>query len=170
MLGLAIRKAEERDLPQIMEIECSSFPTPWPEGLLRQYLGEEGFLVCEQDGRVVGYILVGLRIPSLLSRLERRTRRLLGHHDDDEPELHVGHIMNLAVARGQRRRGLGSALLQAGLDYLRSLGARTVELEVRVSNDPAIRLYQRFGFTIARRMPRYYSDGSDAYLMRLSLR
>lgn len=169
MIGLAIRKAEERDLPQIMEIERSSFPTPWPEGLLKQYLGEDGFLVCERDGRVAGYILVGLRIPSLLSRLERRTRRLLGYHDD-EPELHVGHIMNLAVARDQRRRGLGSALLRAGLDYLRSLGARTVELEVRVNNQPAIRLYQKFGFTVVRRMPHYYSDGGDAYLMQLSLR
>ena len=118
---------------------------------------------------MAGYILVGLRIPSLLSRLEHRTRRLLGHQED-EPELHVGHIMNLAVAQGQRRRGLGSALLRTGIDYLRGLGARTVELEVRVNNQPAIRLYQKFGFTIARRMPHYYSDGSDAYLMRLSLR
>jgi hypothetical protein len=47
---MRVRKAEERDLPRIMEIERGSFSNPWPEALLRSYLGEEGFLVGEENG------------------------------------------------------------------------------------------------------------------------
>ncbi|MCR4404680.1 MAG: GNAT family N-acetyltransferase [Candidatus Acetothermia bacterium] len=168
--GMQIRKAEERDLKRVMEIERSSFTSPWPEGLLRGYLGEDGFLVGEDGEEVVGYILVGLRIPSFFSRLERRTRLLFQRRDETDPELHIGHVMNLAVAVDRRRRGLGSQLLRAGLGYLRDLGAWRVELEVRTQNREAIQLYRKFGFSIERLISRYYSDGDDAYLMALRLR
>lgn len=177
MSAMVIRKAEETDLPRIMEIERDSFHSPWPETLLRQYLGEEGFMVCEEGGQVVGYILVGLRIPSLLSRLERQTRRLFrrggerggGRSEEEDLDLKIGHIMNLAVDPAHRRRGLGSGLLQAGLDHLRRLGAQRVELEVRTHNRAAICLYRKFGFTVERLIKHYYSNGDDAYLMRKSL-
>lgn len=169
---MRIRKAEERDLPRVMEIERRSFPTPWPEGLLRGYLGEEGFMVGEDEeaGEVIGYILVGLRAPSFFSRLERRTR-LLFHREkeEDDLDLHIGHVMNLAIDPPYRRRGLGTELLQAGLEYLKDLGAQRVELEVRTQNREAIQLYRKFGFSIERLINHYYSNGDDAYLMRLSL-
>jgi ribosomal-protein-alanine N-acetyltransferase len=168
---MRIRKAEERDLQRVMEIERRSFPTPWPEGLLRGYLGEEGFMVGEEAGEVIGYILGGLRTPSFFSRVERRTR-LFFHREreDDEPDLHIGHVMNLAIDPPYRRRGLGTELLQAGLAYLKDLGARRVELEVRTQNREAIQLYRKFGFSIERLISHYYRNGDDAYLMRTSLR
>jgi ribosomal-protein-alanine N-acetyltransferase len=167
---MRVRKAEERDLPRIMEIERGSFSNPWPEALLRSYLGEEGFLVGEENGRIVGYILVGLKSPSFFSRLERRTKLLFGlERGDEDPDLHIGHVMNLAVDPSYRHRGLGTELLRAGLAYLKGLGARLVELEVRTANEEAIRLYRRFGFTIDRLISHYYSDGEDAYLMKRSL-
>jgi len=167
---MRIRKAEKRDLPRVMEIERRSFPTPWPEGLLRGYLGEEGFMVGEEAGEVVGYILVGLRVPSFFSRLERRTRFLFHRDQEDDPELHIGHVMNLAVDPPYRRRGLGAELLRAGLAYLKGIGARRVELEVRTENREAIRLYRKFGFSIKQLVNHYYSNGDDAYLMELPLR
>lgn len=166
---MRIRKAEERDLKRVMEIERSSFTSPWPEGLVRGYLGEDGFLVGEEGEEVVGYILVGLRTPSLFSRLERRTRLLFHRQEDLDPDLHIGHVMNLAVALPQRRRGLGTELLRAGIAYLQQLGAWRVELEVRTQNKEAIRLYRKFGFSIERLVNHYYSDGDDAYLMALPL-
>jgi ribosomal-protein-alanine N-acetyltransferase len=169
MRRLQIRKAEERDLKQVMEIERSSFTSPWPEGLLRGYLGEDGFLVGEEGTEVVGYILVGLRTPSFFSRLERRTRFLFHRQDGTDPDLHIGHVMNLAVVLPQRRQGLGADLLQAGLGHLKQLGAWRVELEVRTQNREAIQLYRKFGFSTERLFSHYYSDGDDAYLMALPL-
>lgn len=167
---MRIRKAEERDLAKVVEIERRSFSSPWPERLLRGYLGEEGFLVGEQAGEVVGYILVGLRAPSFFSRLERRTRFLFHRKDvEEELDLHTGHVMNLAVDPARRRRSLGTELLGAGLKYLKEMGARRVELEVRTRNKEAIQLYRKFGFSIERLITHYYRNGDDAYLMTLSL-
>jgi len=165
-IGMRIRKAEEQDLKRVMEIERRSFSTPWPEGLLRGYLGEEGFIVGEQAGEVVGYILVRLRAPSFFSRLERRTQFLFHREREDIP---IGHVLNLAIAPPYRYRGRGTELLQAGLEYLKNIGAERVELEVRTQNREAIRLYRRFGFSIERLISHYYSNGDDAYLMELSL-
>jgi len=160
---MAIRQAVEQDLVRILEIERAAFANPWPEGLLRGHLGEEGFMVYELDGLVIGYIIAGIRIPSLLSRLEKRTLALLGHKIDLEER--TGHIMNLAIDPAYRGQGYGKLLLEHGLEYLKGLGAECVELEVRVDNELAIRLYERYGFRIKEHLPNYYRNGEDAYLM-----
>jgi len=146
---MAVRVATERDLPRVLEIERASFPNPWPEPLLRGHLGEGGFLVYEDDetGEVVGYILVGLRIPSFFERLERRTRALVGLPVDPDG------------------RGVGEALLREGLEHLKALGAETAELEVRADNRAAIKLYEKHGFRVKERLPGYYGPGQDGLLM-----
>jgi hypothetical protein len=48
-------------------------------------------------------------------------------------------------------------------------GVNTVRLEVRVGNEPALRLYEHLGYSIVQRMTRYYSNGDDGYLMVKSL-
>lgn len=163
-----VRPATETDLPRIVEIEADSFATPWPESVLRGHLGEGGFLVYQRYGTVIGYIIVGIRIPSLFARLEKRTRAWMRQPVDLEER--TGHIMNLAVDSAHRGRGVGMSLLQQGLRHLARLGAETVELEVRVENGPAIRLYEKHGFVISKRISRYYHGGEDAYLMSRSLR
>lgn len=158
-----IRPATERDLSRILEIERSSFPNPWPESLLRGHLGEGGFLVYERDGLVVGYVIAGIRIPSFWERWEKRTRAWMGQAVDCEER--TGHIMNLAVDPAFRRQGLGEELLCQALEYLKGLGADQVELEVRVHNESAVQLYKKHGFQIQGRLPDYYRDSEDAYLM-----
>jgi ribosomal-protein-alanine N-acetyltransferase len=162
---MAIRPATERDLLRVLEIERASFPNPWPESLLRGHLGERGFLVYEdgRSGTVVGYIIVGIKIPSLFARIEKRTRALVGLPVDLEER--TGHIMNLAVDPAYRGRGLGEALLQRGLAYLNALDAEFAELEVRVDNGAAIALYEKHGFRIKERLPGYYGLGQDGYRM-----
>lgn len=164
-IGTAIRPATKRDLPRVLEIERASFPNPWPESLLRGYLSERGFLVYEDEGTrtVAGYLIVGIRIPSLFARLEKRTRALVGLPIDLEER--TGHIMNLAVDPAYRGRGLGEALLRRGLAYLNSLDADFVELEVRADNRAAIGLYEKHGFHIKERLPGYYGLGQDGYRM-----
>ncbi len=67
------------------------------------------------------------------------------------------HINNLAIRPELRGRGLGSLLLQAVIAEAGRLGASRATLEVRRSNLPAIRLYQRAGFSEAGVRPNYYS-------------
>lgn len=82
----------------------------------------------------------------------------------------VVQVMTLAVDRGHRRRGLGSALLTALIGHARSLAAPAVLLEVRVDNAEAIALYQREGFVVLGRRKRYYQpEDVDAWTMRLEL-
>jgi ribosomal-protein-alanine N-acetyltransferase len=161
--GLQLRLATRDDLAAIWEIERASFSTPWPPEYLEQQLGE-GFVVLERAGRLVGYAVIGAKLPTFFSRLEQRTRALLSGGLQLEPPL-VAHILNIAVAPALRRQGLGRYLVQYALNYARRLGAARIELEVRTDNSTAIALYQRFGFHIQEIVPKYYSDGADAYLM-----
>ena len=79
-----------------------------------------------------------------------------------------GEILNLAVAEGGRRRGLGRALVQAIVDALAERGVRQVYLEVRESNAPARGLYAAFGFKdVGRRKAYYRRPVEDAIVLRL---
>jgi ribosomal-protein-alanine N-acetyltransferase len=159
-----MRRATAADLDRILEIERLSFPAPWPRDYLAQHLGNDGFMVVEHEARVVGYTVIGVKIPSFLARLERRTRALLTGQEPEEPPP-VGHILNIAVDPAFRGRGLGKRLLEYALEYCRQLGAEQIELEVRTGNDAAIALYQKYGFVIRELVPCYYSDGEDAFVM-----
>jgi [ribosomal protein S18]-alanine N-acetyltransferase len=78
-------------------------------------------------------------------------------------------ILTLAVHPGQRRRGIGSALLGAAKERAVALGAVVVFLEVGVTNDAARSLYAAHGFAEAGSRRRYYWDGTDALVLRSGL-
>ena len=79
-------------------------------------------------------------------------------------------ILNFAVRADIRRQGTGTALLAQALDWSKSFGAEKVILEVRASNVAAIRFYERHGFEVAGKRPRYYAAPvGDALLLNLSL-
>lgn len=77
-----------------------------------------------------------------------------------------GHISTLAVHPEWRGWGLGELLLQRALEQAIENDARTVSLEVRVSNNVAQTLYAKYGFVKVSRLHGYYADGEDAHLMR----
>jgi len=115
----------------------------------------ETFVVAESQAQVVGYIMC---------RVE--------HGFSDMRKLHFakkGHIISVAVMPEFRRIGVGYSLVQRILSALASMQADECYLEVRVSNNAAIELYRRIGFDIARTIPRYYYDGSDAHVMVRSI-
>ena len=135
------------DLPEILEIERVSFPTPWTE---RMFLDEmktrhAQCLVVKMD--VNGGTIVGAYIIFWLVA--------------DEVHLH-----NLAVKEEFRRQGLACNLINLMRDIGRQLGATRQTLEVRESNIKAINLYRKCGFIVKGRRPLYYTDTQeDALIM-----
>jgi len=138
-----IRQAERADLLAVYRIEQASFPQPWPFEAFEGYLGERGFLVAVEEG-VLGYVVADA-VPNHGSPL--------------------GHVKDIAVHEDRRNRGIGTRLLQRAVNVLEARGVGSIKLEVREDNDRAMALYRDFGFVHRRTIPRYYSDGDDAYVL-----
>ena len=132
------------DLDVVQEIERRSFRTPWPSHAYRTELETNRlahYLVARLAGRVVGYGGMWVMV--------------------DE-----AHITTFAVDPDFRQQGIGERLLLALLDLARARNAREATLEVRLSNLPARRLYEKYGFRPVGLRPRYYSDDNeDALIM-----
>jgi ribosomal-protein-alanine N-acetyltransferase len=109
-------------------------------------------------------MLLQLEVPATFGLLHSLGGMILGRVAADEAE-----ILTLAVSPGQRRRGIGSALLGAAMDRAANLGAVSMFLEVAVTNDAARALYAAHRFTAAGRRRRYYTDGTDALILRATL-
>ena len=76
-------------------------------------------------------------------------------------------MMNLAVAVDYRRRGIAEQLVHTLIDNLKSQDVTCLTLEVRASNQPAIKLYEKIGFSQVGRRPNYYHNPKeDALIMR----
>ncbi len=170
--GFTIRRARREDIPAVMSVNLRTLPENYWYGFYEYILDNwpESFLVAEVEGVIVGYAM---------SRVEETGDPiLLGLFDDNLDPLYrgwlsprkVGHLVSIAVLREYRRRGIGSALLEETIRVMKHVyKVEAVFLEVRVSNEPAIRLYKRYGFRVGRRIPHYYRDGEDAYVMVLRL-
>ncbi len=148
-----LERMTRADLPAVVEIERASFPDPWPESVFLQEIRSGNHSRCllvrrSSEGpetRPAGYVCFWILAEELL-------------------------INNLAVDPAMRRQGAGRFLLDGALRQGREGGCRVAFLEVRPSNEPAIRLYQASGFTLVGRRKGYYqSTGEDALLMRASL-
>ena len=81
----------------------------------------------------------------------------------------IAHVITIDVDTVARRLGVGSLLLRAAEERLRSEGARAVGLETAVDNLAAISFYKRQGYSVIRTWPRYYSNGVDALVMKKDL-
>jgi RimJ/RimL family protein N-acetyltransferase len=95
--------------------------------------------------------------------------RLSLARDTHPASAHVADL-GLMVAKDARRQGVGRALLDASLEWARTSGVRKIELHVFPWNQPAIRLYEHFGFEREGFRKRHYSRGGDdvdAILMAL---
>jgi ribosomal-protein-alanine N-acetyltransferase len=176
-LRYVIRRATEADIDQVIEVNLRSLPENYWYGFYQYVLSEWGdlFLVAEIGGKIVGY---------MMNRVEEtHDRVLMGLENELEPahkrsgpldvfkrvfsgSARVGHVISIAVLQEYRRRGIGSALMSEALKiFEKKYDVDSVYLEVRVSNQPAINMYEKFGFVKARIIRGYYRDGEDAYVM-----
>jgi len=102
-----------------------------------------------------------LGLPGVAGWIDPRGGMILARAAADEME-----VLTLAVIPAARRRGIATGLLEAAMTWARSQGARAAFLEVGVANAAAQSLYARAGFAPTGRRRRYYSDGSDALILR----
>jgi ribosomal-protein-alanine N-acetyltransferase len=131
------------DLNAIEEIERSSYPTPWSRSMFAGELAKPSSMCLGafEGEQLAGYLIISKYVDAW-------------------------HVMNIAVAPQFRRRGIATALLERLFELTQDGSRRGYTLEVRVSNDGAIKLYERLGFT-GRGMRRgYYTDNrEDALIM-----
>jgi ribosomal-protein-alanine N-acetyltransferase len=132
------------DLPAVHAIELASFSAPWPPHAYRSELESNRlahYLVARVGERIAAYGGMWLMV--------------------DE-----AHITTFAVHPAWRRQRIGERLLLAFLDLAVDRRAHEATLEVRLSNLPARKLYEKYGFRPVGLRPRYYSDnGEDALIM-----
>jgi [ribosomal protein S18]-alanine N-acetyltransferase len=132
------------NLPAVHEIERASFSVPWPDEAYRNELLTNrlaSYVVARAGDELIGFGGLWVMV--------------------DE-----AHITTFAVDPRWRRRGVGEWMLHALLDRAVERDAREATLEVRLSNMPARRLYEKYGFRPVGIRPRYYSDnGEDALIM-----
>ena len=133
-------------LAQVAELEQLCFADPWSEKALELLLGDGAYgAVCLQEGRVMAYGGI------LWAPFE-------------------GQITNIATHPDARRCGMGAAVLEHLIAVAIERGCEQLSLEARVSNTPAISLYERYGFEkMGLRRGFYKHPTEDAYVMCLSL-
>lgn len=140
-----LRPATAADAAPVAAIEAAVFSDPWSVESIRESIGMPWmFTWVAEDaaGGVVGYVFC---------------REIAGESE----------LLNIAVAPGLRRSGLGARLLDAALGWAEARGARETFLEVRESNRAAITLYEKVGFrAVGRRRGYYEAPAEDAILYR----
>ena len=144
---MQLRKMTEDDLPQVLELQGELAFQDWDE---KQFLSEiranyAYYVVSiDESDRLLGYAVF----------------HLLG--SDSE-------LLSIATRGSEQRKGIGTQLLQAGLDKLTEDGDQCF-LEVRVGNAKARAFYEKHGFELYHSRKKYYSDGEDAALYKYSVK
>ena len=155
--GFALRQFVPDDLLQVIEINRICLPENYNSTFFLDIHRNlpDAFVVAEVNGKVVGYIMC--RLEHGLSEIRRFSF------------VKKGHIVSVAVLPEHRMAGVGNALVTEALRALSKHNAEECFLEVRVTNESAINLYKKLGFSIARKVSHYYFDGADAYVMSVRI-
>jgi ribosomal-protein-alanine N-acetyltransferase len=146
-----IREIRENELDIIHSLEEEIYDTPWSRSFfkLMAKLEKNLFLVAVNDNLIVGYTIG-----------EVESRGIKGK---------AGHIMNLAVKKQFRNKGIATSLMDELERRIKSDGAEISYLEVRISNIKAQELYKNRGYKIIRKIENYYGK-EDAFVMTKKLK
>ncbi len=145
-MQVILRKPSNTDAEKIAAIERACFRLPWTESMIRSAIGRTDFcgVIAFADDEPCGYVL-GTQL-----------------FEDSE-------LLRIAILPDFRGKGLGKELLDEFLRAVKRRGAECVFLEVRVSNTPAIGLYEKRGFERVRVREKYYENVEDAWEMKKNL-
>ena len=142
-----IRPASFDDISSIVEIENKTNQMPWTKAQFFSSMEVGHYsVVMHKDCDILGFAIYSPIIPE-------------------------SHLLNIAIDPAYQGKGLGDKLLQQIILQNRTIGVKTISLEVRVSNLPAINLYEKRGFLKDAIRPDYYSGSpkEDALLMSLNI-
>ena len=139
---MTLKLLQPEDLPAVAALEKQCFHTPWSAAALAYLTGGDAFgVVCfDESGAALAYAGITVSL-------------------DD------GALTNVATAPAARQQGLGEQVLRALMEEARRRGVTHFSLEVRESNFPAIRLYEKLGFRAVGKRPRFYTDPAEAALV-----
>ena len=152
-----IRKFKEDDLQSVMNINRDTLPENYTDYFFLDLYERfpETFIVVEEEGKIVGYIMCRVEVGLSNFGLGGLVRK--------------GHVVSIAVMPQSRRKGVASALIKAAMEGMVNYKAKQIYLEVRVTNQAGVNLYKKLAMDITRTIPGYYSDGEDAYVMSKKL-
>lgn len=140
--SLVIRPMTESDVSACLEIERATYPSPWTDGIFRDELAASGrtyLVAADADFRVVGYGGLMVVLPD-------------------------AHVTTVAVDPARRGEHIGTRLMLALAHTARKSAAKSLTLEVRISNRAAQALYTKFGMAPVGVRKQYYRD-EDALIM-----
>ena len=151
-----LRRCELGDIIPVMEINLRTLPEHYSDYFYESLLEElpEAFIVAEISGKIVGYIMC--KMEHGFSNFKK-----LGF-------VKKGHVVSVAVIDGHRSKGIGSVLVEEAIKGVKIRECSEMYLEVRCSNNDAVRLYENLEFSITQRLKAYYRDGEDAYVMAIN--
>ena len=135
---------DSRHVAQVAALEKQCFSEPWSENSVASELSNplSAWLVAMDGDALAGYV---------------GSQSVMGESD----------MMNIAVDAHYRRQGIAQALVEALVAQLKEKGNHSLTLEVRISNAPAIALYEKLGFAQVGRRPNYYRNPKeDALILR----
>jgi ribosomal-protein-alanine N-acetyltransferase len=140
-----VRRLTQRDLEAIERIEHRSYPTPWSRSMFASELAKPSSVSLgafdSELGQLVGYLVISRYVDAW-------------------------HVMNVAVEPDRRRQGIAVTLFERLFEVTGADGRRGYTLEVRISNQAAIKLYERLGFQSRGVRRGYYTDNrEDALIM-----
>jgi ribosomal-protein-alanine N-acetyltransferase len=151
------RRFKPSDLEGVIRINRACLPENYTSlffmNLYKRF--PETFIVAEVNREIVGYIMCRIEtgIPNF---------KLLGIRKK-------GHVISIAVLPNHQQKGIGYALMREATQAMVNYKAKECYLEVRESNLPAVGLYKKLGFEIARTARNYYANGEDAFVMAKQL-
>ncbi len=153
-----LREFDMKDLETVVSINRAVLPENYPSYFFVEHHLQfpKAFIVAEVGGRVVGYVMSRVEFGWSNIRRGMVARK--------------GHIVSIGVLPQYRRVGIGYNLMVRSMRAMKHFyKASEAYLEVRVSNKPAISLYEKLGYRIVDVIKGYYADGEDAYIMATSL-
>lgn len=152
-----MREFSTKDLESVIEINRTCLPENYASFFFIDTYQNcpSAFRIAEVETRVAGYIMC--RVEHGFSDVKRLKF------------VRKGHIISVAVLPEFRRAGVASELVKQALNALREMKADECYLEVRATNETAITLYEKLGFSLGRKVPHYYADGAEALVMVIPL-